>query len=141
MSVPEFLDTNILVYAYDPTNTRKQRIARDLMRRAIGEGFVVSSQVIAEFISTMLHQMSPPALAEEILNALDVLEEIPAVRPDAAMMRRAIEVQSRYRINFWDAMIVAAAERSGCARIWSEDLNGGQEYFGIKVENPFGPDA
>ena len=53
------------------------------------------------------------------------------------MVRRAVEVQGRYGLHFYDSLIVAAAERAGCERIWSEDLNSGQKYFGISVQNPF----
>jgi len=57
--------------------------------------------------------------------------------PDAELIRRAVEVRASYGIHFHDGLIVAAAERAGCARIWSEDLNAGQEYFGVTVANPF----
>jgi predicted nucleic acid-binding protein len=53
------------------------------------------------------------------------------------MVRRAVEVRATYGLHFYDGMMVAAAERAGCARIWSEDLNSGQVYFGVRVENPF----
>ena len=59
MSAPEFLDTNVLVYAYDPADTRKQRIAQDLLRRALTGEFMISAQVLAEFAATLLHKMSP----------------------------------------------------------------------------------
>lgn len=52
-------------------------------------------------------------------------------------MRRAVEASARYGLHFYDGMIVAAAERGGCRRIWSEDLSGGQKHFGVTVENPF----
>jgi len=53
------------------------------------------------------------------------------------MVRRAVEAHAEYGVRFYDGMIVAAAERGGCERIWSEDFNAGQKYFGIVVENPF----
>jgi len=54
-------------------------------------------------------------------------------------VRRAVEAGAAYGIHFYDGMIVAAAESAGCGRIWSEDLNPGQKYFGVSVENPFRP--
>ena len=66
MPGPDFLDTNILVYAYDATDTRKQRIARELVRRAIAADVVISSQVLAEFAATLLHKLTPPAQAEDV---------------------------------------------------------------------------
>jgi len=57
--------------------------------------------------------------------------------PDAELVRRAVEARSSYGVHFYDGMIIAAAERAGCARIWSEDFNEGQKYFGVTVANPF----
>jgi len=68
---------------------------------------------------------------------LDALGPIGVVIPDADLVRRAVEVRAAYGIHFYDGMIVAAAERGGCERVWSEDLNPGQQYFGVTVENPF----
>jgi len=59
------------------------------------------------------------------------------ISPDVELVRRAIEARTQYGLHFYDGMIVAAAERARCARILSEDLNAGQEYFGITVANPF----
>lgn len=68
---------------------------------------------------------------------LDALAPIRVVAPDAEMVQRAVAAHARYGVHFYDGMIVTAAERAGCKRIWSEDLNVGQTYFGIRVENPF----
>jgi len=59
------------------------------------------------------------------------------LRPDGDIVRRAVEARASYGLHFYDGMIVAAAERAGCDRIWSEDLNPGQRYFGVSVTNPF----
>ena len=137
MSGPDFLDTNIFVYAYDPVDRVKQRVARDLVRQALAGGVIISIQVLAEFAATLLHKMSPPALPRDVSSVLDALAPIPLILPDAELVGRAIRVRSEYGLHFYDGMIVAAAERGGCGRIWSEDLNAGQRYFGIAVENPF----
>lgn len=137
MSAPDFLDTNVIVYAYDPTDARKQLIAQDLLRRAVAGGFITSSQVLAELAAALLHKLSPPAPAKDVQAVLDALGPIQLVVPDGDVVRRAVEVRERYGLHFYDGMIVAAAERAGCGRIFSEDLNPGQEYFGISVLNPF----
>jgi predicted nucleic acid-binding protein len=137
MSVREFLDTNILVYAYDPSDRRKQRIAQDLVRRALAGEIVISTQVLAEFAATLLHKMSPAPTPEDVSAALDALGPIGVVLPDGDLVRRAVEARSAYGVHFYDGMIIAAAERGGCERLWSEDLNAGQKYFGVTVENPF----
>jgi predicted nucleic acid-binding protein len=137
MPAPEFLDTSVLVYAYDPGDSRKRRIAQDLLRRAFAGDILVSTQVLAEFAATLLDKMRPAARPEDVAAVLDALGPIGVVVPDADVVRRAVEVRAEYGVHFYDGMIVAAAERGGCGRIWSEDLNAGQEYFGIAVENPF----
>ncbi len=137
MSGPEFLDTNILVYAYERAAGAKQDIALGLIRRALAGEFLVSTQVLAEFASTLLHKFRPTANPEDVEAVLDALSPIRVVPTDAAIVRRAVEARSKYGIHFYDGMIVAAAERARCARIWSEDLNPGQSYFGVIVENPF----
>ncbi|MBZ5623633.1 MAG: PIN domain-containing protein [Acidobacteriia bacterium] len=137
MSDPEFLDTNVLVYAYDPSDSRKQRIAQDLVRRALTGGILVSTQVLAEFAATLLHKMTPAARPRDVTAVLDALGPIRVILPDADVVRRAVQVRAEYGVHFYDGMIVAAAERGGCGRIWSEDFNAGQEYFGIAVKNPF----
>lgn len=137
MSGPDFLDTNIFVYAYDPGDARKQRIAQNLVRKAIAGESLTSTQVLAEFAAALLHKLSPPPTAGAVAELLDVLGPIRLVTPDADLVRRAVLARAQYGVHFYDGMILAAAERAGCARIWSEDLNAGQLYFGIPVENPF----
>lgn len=68
---------------------------------------------------------------------LDALGPIRLIVPDGDIVRRAVEARAEYGVHLYDGMIVAAAERGGCGRIWSEDLNAGRQYFGIAVENPF----
>jgi|SRR5580700_2243249 predicted nucleic acid-binding protein len=137
MSGPDFLDTNILVYAYAPGDARKQKIAQGVVGKALsGEG-IVSSQVLGEFAATLLHKAAPPMGVKEVLIALNALWPIKLLHPDQGIVRRAVEARAAYGIHFYDGMIVAAAERGGCRRILSEDLNAGQKYFQIPVENPF----
>jgi predicted nucleic acid-binding protein len=85
----------------------------------------------------MLHKVSPAATEAALMAALDALSHLRIVTPDAELVRRAVEARAAYGIHFYDGMIVAAAERAGCARILSEDFSDGQVYFGVKVANPF----
>jgi predicted nucleic acid-binding protein len=137
MSALDFLDTNVLVYAYDAADPRKQQIAQRLVKQALAGDAVASSQVLAEFASTLLHKISPPANVADVTDILDALAPLKLVATDSDTVRRAVEARGRYGIHFYDGMIVAAAERGGCTRIWSEDMNCGQTYFGVMVENPF----
>jgi len=137
MSALEFLDTNVLVYAYDPSDPRKQQIAQNLVRRAVAGEIAASSQVLGEFAATLLHKVKPAAKPEDVMALVDTLGPIKLVPIDGDVVLRAVQVRAQYGVHFYDGMIVAAAERGGCQKIWSEDLNAGQEYFGIAIENPF----
>ena len=137
MSATEFLDTNVLVYSYDVTDARKCEVAQNFVRRALAGHLVTSTQVLGEFASTLLHKFVPRVDPRDLAAILDALQPLPIVATDADMVRRAVEVRGRYGLHFYDSLIIAAAERAGCNRIWSEDLNSGQQYFGITVQNPF----
>lgn len=137
MRAPEFLDTNVLVYAYDVSDPVKQRVAQGLVRRAVAGEIVASTQVLAEFATTLLHKLSPPAPPDDVISILDTLGSIQLIAVDGGLVRRAVEARAMYGLHFWDCMIVAAAERAGCERLWSEDLNAGQSYFGVTVASPF----
>ncbi len=137
MSASDFLDSNVLIYAYDPKDPRKQSIARELVEKALlGDG-VVSVQVLAEFASTLLHKHRPTVLPATVREVLDAMRPISIVKPEVETVRRAVQAHEQYGVHFYDGMIIAAAERGGCKKIWSEDLNAGQDYFGITIENPF----
>lgn len=82
-------------------------------------------------------QVSPSARPEDVIALLDALAPIKLVVPDGGIVRRAVEARSAYGLHFFDGVIVASAERAKCGRIWSEDLNAGQQYFGVTVVNPF----
>ena len=73
----------------------------------------------------------------EASSAVNSIRALPVVDIDAQLVERAIETLRRYGISYWDALIVAAAERSGCRKLLSEDLNADQRYHGIVVVNPF----
>ena len=94
MNAPDFLDANVLVYAYDPTNSTKQTQARDLLRKALRGGAVFSAQVLAEFAATLLHKLSPHAKPEEVRLVLDALAPIRVIPQDEAIVRRAVEAHA-----------------------------------------------
>ena len=137
MSAAEFLDTNVLVYAFDDGTPQKQSIARKYVQRAMAGEYLISVQVLAELSATLLHRFKVAMTPSKMMTILDALSIVRVVQLDEELVRRAVEAHLRYGVHFYDGMIVAAAERAGCSRIWSEDLNAGQEYFGVKVENPF----
>jgi predicted nucleic acid-binding protein len=137
MSAVEFLDSNILVYAYDASDPRKQKIAQGLILRALTGEVVASSQVLGEFAATLLHKLTPRAKPADLIAVLDALGPINLVPLDGDVVLRAAKAHGQYGLHFYDGLIVATAERGGCKKIWSEDLNANQDYFGVKVANPF----
>jgi predicted nucleic acid-binding protein len=134
----EFVDTNILVYAYDRTAETKFNRARELMEKLwdSGEG-VVSTQVLEEFYVTVTakipHRLRPA-------EARQIIADLGTWRVAVLEIRDILagsEMAERYRVSFWDGLILAAAQKEEAATLWSEDLTHGQNYGGITVYNPF----
>lgn len=139
MNGRDFLDTNIVVYSLDSANPHKHKIAKTLVAPAVQGEFVISVQVLSELASILLQKYPSTYSNQDVLAILDSLKPIHLIRPDAEMVRRAVEAHEAFGIHFYDGMIVAAAERAGSKKIYSEDLNAGQRYFGIEVVDPFQP--
>ena len=137
MSGADFLDTNIFVYAYANDDPRKRSQAGQLMKAALAGKAVTSNQVLKEYAGVLLHKLSPRVPAEEVSRILIALSPIHVLPSDEQTILRAVEVHARYGVHFYDGLILAAAEQAGCKRVLSEDLNPGQTYFGVRVENPF----
>ena len=133
-----FLDTNILVYAYDQHDPHKQIIAQGLLTDGIKqENLILSVQVLGEFFNVVtryIPQPMSPGEAKEVINTLSIL---PVQDIDMMMVKRAIDTHDVYQISYWDSLIISAAERAGCGMILSEDLSDGQIYHNILVNNPF----
>ena len=131
-----FLDTNIAVYAVDSHEPLKHAIAAELIDAAVNEGgFRISAQVLFEFANICGKKIG--CTPQEILKLLDTLNCIETVDQTPRIVARAVELKSLYGISLQDAMIVAAAEKSGCGELLTEDLNDGQTYCGVKAVNPF----
>ena len=138
MSADLFLDSNILVYAYDGHEPKKQKKAQALLKTAIQEeSAVLSTQVLGEFFVVTTRRLKQPLSVSEAEKISEILSYLPVAEIDLTLVMRAIDTQKRYRISYWDSLIVATAERAGCARILSEDLNDGQRYNDVLIENPF----
>jgi len=138
MNARQFLDTNVLVYAYDTGSPGKQDVARTLLREAFRNGnAVVSAQVLGEFFVTVTRRIPDPLTVGEAQEAVSALQGLPVVDVDGAMVDRAIDTLRQYQISYWDALILAAAERAECEAVLSEDLSAGQMYHGVRVGNPF----
>jgi len=131
-----FVDTNILVYAADERNPldRKTVIARELM---LGRHLQLSAQVLNEFAVTARHPQKLNLSEEKEGEWLAEWLRLPIAPLTVEIFLAALALHARYQISHWDALIVDAALETGCDILYSEDLNGGQDYDGVKVVNPF----
>ena len=132
-----FVDTNILIYAHDRTTGVKHDRARELIEKlwASGEG-VLSTQVLQELCVNLRRKVARPLAADEIRRLIyDYMSwEIVVNAPEAVI--QALEIEARYKTSFWDALILQAAEQSGAAILYSEDLAAKQSYGTVRVVNP-----
>lgn len=138
MSDNVFVDTNVLLYSRDSSEPEKQPLAStrldELWEDRTGR---LSVQVLNEYFVNATRKLDPGLSPEEAWEDIEALSAWEPLKLDMAILSRAFAVQQRYRLSWWDSLIVAAAEASGCSRILSEDLSDGASYFGIVVENPF----
>ena len=103
----------------------------------VGAKFGVSTQVIQEFYANAIRKGPLPLTPEVAIKWVSELERQECVTVDKTLIRIAIQLSWRYRINYWDGAILAAAERLGAEIVYTEDLNHGQSYGPVRVINPF----
>lgn len=132
-----FVDTNILIYAYD----RSAGIKRDRALRVVehlwntGEG-VLSTQVLQELCINLQRKVSPPLPFDEIRLLVSQYLSWNIVVNTPKSVLAALENERRYNMSFWDALILQAAESAGATVLYSEDLAAGQSYGSVRVVNP-----
>jgi predicted nucleic acid-binding protein len=135
-----FVDTNILVYAHDDSAGSKHDQARDLVGQLWeSRGGGLSVQVLQEFFVTVTRKIARPLSAEAAREIIADFSRWYVHAPAADDVLAAISIHQQTGISFWDAMIVRSAAEIGCTLLYSEDLNAGQEYSGVRVANPFQP--
>jgi predicted nucleic acid-binding protein len=136
MSAEVFLDTNVLLYA--ATGTAAEAAKRERAMQLIEAGkFGISTQVLQEFYVTATAKVRIRMAPDLALAWLEKLEGHPCVAPNMALIKLGVAMATRYQISYWDAAIVAAAEVLGAKVLYTEDLNHGQTYGSVRVENPF----
>lgn len=131
-----FVDTNVLIYAIDQADPKKQHAARlwraELWKSRRGR---ISFQVLHEFFVKVTKKW-PDARDSARAEVRDLLAWKPVVL-DGVILERAWKIQDRYQISFWDSLIVAAAKMAECGYLLTEDLQAGQDLDGVVVVNPF----
>ena len=133
-----FLDTSIVIYGHDRTAGHKHVVANELIQRSwqLRTG-CLSIQVLQEFYVNITEKISVPLTVSEAVRVITHLKAWHIHTPTADDVIGAIQIQQRYQLSFWDALIVRSAAQLGCAILWSEDLNDGQIFEGVQVRNPF----
>ena len=138
MSDRYFVDTNILMYAHDTSAGEKHERARALVEELWRDrSGVVSTQVLQELAVNLRRKTSKPLdpkATREIV--ADYLTWQVVVNGGESVLE-ALDVEARYHVSFWDALVLQAAQASGAAILYSEDFSDGQAYGGVRVMNPF----
>ena len=131
-----FLDTNILVYAFDKAYPDKQEIAKTLIAESIETGNGnISTQVLQEFYVDATQKLDiQPEMA---LTAMDSFSMLNVVTITPEIIRAAVKKQTKFILSFWDALILQAAESSLSSILYTEDMNHGQKIESVEIVNPF----
>ena len=137
MSADDFLDSNVFVYMFDESDAAKRRQAEILVSGSLTQGSGCTSfQVVQETLNVLVRNTQTPFdRLRELLD--DVLVPLWQVNPMAVLYQNAISLQGRYGFSFYDSLIVAAALEAGCTRLYSEDLQHGQQIQRLTIVNPF----
>ena len=136
-TVVRFVDTNVLLYAVskDPREQDKIDRASEILA---AKDLALSVQVLQEFYVQATRESRPdPLTHEQAAKLVESFMRFPVVEITTAVMLAATSTRQRFQISYWDAAILEAARSIGCDLVLSEDLSDGQDYAGMRVENPF----
>jgi len=135
IAVDIFIDTNILIYAYDRDAGDKHDKALQLVRGFWDRGEIpaLSIQVLQEMHVNLVRKGVPVEESADIVRRYLSWRVVSNTKP---IFRRALDIQRRWQLSFWDSAVVSAAQQAGVKELWSEDLNPGQNYAGVLVVNP-----
>lgn len=134
----EFVDSNVLIYAYDTSAEGRHQQAKDLVARLgrTRQG-AVSIQVLQEFHVNAVGKIAVRLSPEDARTRLRALSRWTVHSPLPSDVLAASTISEDHRISFWAAMIVRSAGALGCSQLWTEDLNDGQIIAGVRISNPF----
>ena len=137
MSAEDFIDTNVLVHLFDETNADKRQRAESSVHRSLQNGTgCISYQVVQETMNIVIRKLgATPDSARHLLD--DVLVPLWRINPTPALYRRGLGLQARYEFSFYDALIVAASLEASCVRLYTEDLQHGQQIQRLTIQSPF----
>ncbi len=138
MSAPIFVDTNVLVYARDAGDARRQPLARAWLEWLWAERLGrTGTQVLSEYYVTVTRRLKPGLPEEQAWDDVEALMHWQPQPVDLPTMQRARTIQARHRLSWRDALVVAAAREQGCPVLLTEDLQDGALIDGVRVRSPF----
>jgi predicted nucleic acid-binding protein len=134
----EFIDTNLLIYAYDPNSKEKHEMAKKLVQRLWrDETGAISIQVMQELLVNITKKIAQPLSWQEAVNLLEDLQTWTVHSPTSKNVLNAAQHAIKHQFSLWDAMILESATSLECQILWSEDLNHGQKFGNLRIQNPF----
>lgn len=138
MTGPSFVDANVFVYARDPRDAGKQRRANawleHLWRERLGR---TSVQVLSEYYTVATRKLTPRVSPERVWDDVTALFAWRPQPADEALLRCGREIEQRYRLSWWDSLVVGAAQLQDCALLLTEDLQDGAKFGELTVRSPF----
>jgi predicted nucleic acid-binding protein len=133
-----FVDTNVFVYARDANEPMKQPLAAHWLERLWSEGTGRTSvQVVNEYYWNLTHKIRPALLPDDAWVRVRRLFNWNPLPVDTELAARAHEIERRWRLSWWDSLIVAAAQGQNCSLLLTEDLQDRAVYGGVTLRNPF----
>lgn len=136
--VREFVDANVLVYAFDSSAGAKREAAAELVARLWDTGAgCLSIQVIQEFFVTVTRKVPHPLSIDDAADRIREFALWKIFAPAVDDVLAAIVLHKQAKLSFWDAMVVQAAVQTGCDVLWTEDLSDGQLVRGVRIRNLF----
>jgi predicted nucleic acid-binding protein len=134
-----FLDTNILVYTFDRTDSSKRLKANGLLADALEtHRGIISYQVVQEFLNVATRKFSDPMTVPEAqLYLARILMPLCEVFPDSALYSEALSIAGESGMAFYDALIISSAIAGGCETVWTEELQHGRQIGTVTIRNPF----
>lgn len=134
-----FLDTNIFIYTFDAAAPAKQKHAQTLVNAALIDNLgVISYQVVQEFLNVATRKFQPPMSAADAKLYLEqVFAPLCEIYPSMDLYEHAIDINKQTHFAFYDSLMIAAAIKTGCKILYSEDLHHQQSISGLVIKNPF----
>jgi predicted nucleic acid-binding protein len=132
-----FIDTNIIVYVFS-LESEKKTISKQLIKQAHKRNGCLSFQVVQEFLNTAINKFKIPLKNEDIKKYLsEILFPICEVFPSEELYKSALDIRERWKFSFYDSLIIAAAIKSNCKILYSEDLQNNQKIYDLTIINPY----